>query len=74
MGSNCKNILTKIIQPLTINNMTLEQIKKMYNITEVFYGSGYDIYRPCIIVSYDNTIFVYPEGQGCNKPYKIYSL
>ena len=54
--------------------MTLEQIKKMYNITEVFYGSGYDIYRPCIIVSYDNTIFVYPDGQGCNKPYKIHSL
>ena len=60
----------------------LEKIKTQYNIDNVYYGSGYPVQKPCIIVickdAYQDelgyNVYVYPEGQGYGKPYNFISI
>jgi hypothetical protein len=63
-------------------DIELEKIKTQYNIDNVYYGSGYPVQKPCIIVNYKDAfqgemgynVLVYPQGEGYGKPYDFISI
>ena len=61
----------------------VEEIANQFGIDCVLYGSGYPVSKPNIVVSYKDAlsgegsgynVYVYPDGEGCGKPCKYFSV